>query len=461
MVTDRKRKLEFDTDDQPHKYPRTEPSRKRKFEDDIENQHPSKRQKTDPNSPPQDGDPGNGGNGGNDGPNNNNSNKNPYPIIIFPIDLLSRKNPNNNDNSNDDSDSQAQDASTSDDPDEPECPGRYCDHNPESDEVPDIPTHLLCPSKGYVLTLTDLIELGLSYHCKRQTMFNHLSLERLARLVTPLEKLSKMIGMKSVKENIVEQICYFILDLEPNGTEMLHTVLEGPPGVGKSHFIDILAEIYLELGYLKKKVIKKVKKSDLIAKYLGQTAHLTQKAIDSAMGGILVIDEAYSLGGGYKNDSYGKECIDTLNRNLTENAGKFVCIIAGYKDELDRCFFKYNPGLRSRFRFRYELLEYTSGELKEIFNSKVSNDKWETYVEESEVSTFFKETYKSYKYFGRDMETLLFHTKVAHSQRMVFDRNSRKKVLIIDDLKQGHKRFLTHGGTQEGFLPESIKYMYM
>ena len=83
------------------------------------------------------------------------------------------------------------------------------------------------------------------------------------------------------------------------------------------------------MGFLKNNIFKMVKRSDLIGQYLGQTSIKTQKVIDEVIGGVLFIDEAYSLGNSEKRDSYSKECLDTINRNLTENGNKFICIIAG------------------------------------------------------------------------------------------------------------------------------------
>ena len=108
-------------------------------------------------------------------------------------------------------------------------------------------------------------------------------------------------------------------------------------------------------------------RSDLVAKYLGQTADKTQKVIDSALGGVLFIDEAYSLGNQEQRDSFSKECIDTINENLTEKKTDFICIIAGYKDEIESCFFSYNSGLERRFPVRFTIEEYKPEELYLIF----------------------------------------------------------------------------------------------
>lgn len=350
-----------------------------------------------------------------------------------------------------------------DEPIEPVCPGKNCDHDPESKNIPKIPNGLINRSASYKITLGNLIDLGACYHCKCQTEFFNLSLKKLADLHDPLVKLQDLIGMKIIKENFVEQIVYFLLDLEPNPTEMLHTILVGPPGVGKSLIIDVIAEIYLKMGYLTKNIVKKVKINDLKGKYIGHTAPMTQKAIDEAMGGILVIDEAYSLGNAGKIESFSKEIIDTLNRNLTENAGKFICVIAGYEDQIDKCLFAHNIGLRSRFRFRFSIDTYDSDELLEIFCLKVVKDNWQIdeNVRETDIRKFFKDKYESFKYFGRDMETLLFHTKMAHSNRILFESKQFTKKITMLDIKNGYNRFLLHNGIKKAEpMSDSIRHLY-
>ena len=110
----------------------------------------------------------------------------------------------------------------------------------------------------------------------------------------------------------------------------------------------------------------------MIAKYLGQTAMKTRNVLESARGGVLLIDEAYSLGHKENRDMYSKECIDTINQNLTERQGEFICIIAGYKDSVEKCFFSYNPGLHSRFTMRINMDEYEAGDLIKISNPSLT-----------------------------------------------------------------------------------------
>ncbi|AQN68106.1 putative cfxQ-like protein [Saudi moumouvirus] len=337
------------------------------------------------------------------------------------------------------------------------CPGINCDHDILSNNVPQIPKKLLNPEMRNNLYIQDLIDLGECYHCKLRQNYYNIPLERLAKLRNSLIKLNNVIGMKNIKEVFAEQIIYFLLDLEPNPSEMLHTILEGPPGVGKSYVIDILAEIYLNMGYLTNGIIKKVKLNDLKGKYIGHSAPLTQKAIDEAMGGILVIDEAYSLGNHGSVDVFSKEVIDTLNRNLTENAGKFVCILAGYGEEIEKCLFAHNVGLKSRFRFKFTIDKYSPQELYEIFKIKVENDKW-FITDENEILNLFIKNHNKFKYFGRDIETLLFHTKMAHSKRIIFE-NENNKIINLEDIKNGLNKFLEHNSDKNN--NESIEHLYL
>ena len=126
--------------------------------------------------------------------------------------------------------------------------------------------------------------------------------------------------------------------------------------------------MYSKIGILKKNVFKKVTRSDLVAGYLGQTALKTNDVIQSCLGGCLFIDEAYSL---VNNDldSFSKECIDTLNESLSRYKDNLMVIIAGYEKELNEIFFTSNPGLESRFIWRFKITPYTAKELFEILKN--------------------------------------------------------------------------------------------
>jgi SpoVK/Ycf46/Vps4 family AAA+-type ATPase len=324
---------------------------------------------------------------------------------------------------------------------------------PSDDEKEDTSKYPIEYINKKVSTIDDLIELGKMYDPKKKVRYNF-DLKRLSNLVEPLSKLKNMIGMELVKKTIVNHVIYYLQDFHTGHDEMMHTVIQGPPGVGKTMLGRILGEIYFGLGVIKgnksskrrkgvdkneKFAFKIVKRSDLIGKYLGHTAAKTQQVIDEAEGGVLFIDEAYSLGNPEQRDSFAKECIDTINQNLSENKGKFLCIIAGYKDALDKCFFSYNEGLRRRFSFVYTVEPYNAKELREIFIKMTKDINWD--VGSNIGLDFFEKNYSSFKYYGGDMETLLFNCKLEHSKR-VFGTNDEKKKFTREDLDNGFKVFI-------------------
>lgn len=333
------------------------------------------------------------------------------------------------------------------------CPNPLCNHKSLEEDSTQIEKLSLTEIKD----IEDLIKLGKSYHCKKNNKHNNIDLAILCKLVNPLSELSKMVGMKSVKENMVNQILFFLQGLNKTESkdgfgkvtineDMLHTVITGPPGVGKTELGKILGKVYKEMGVLSKGSFRLVTRADLIAKYLGQTAIKTQDVIDDCQGGVMFIDEAYALGHSEGRDSFSKECLDTLNQNLTEKRD-FLCIIAGYKEALEECFFKMNEGLRRRFTFRYDIEEYTPEELKEIFVGKLNKENWklEFNGEEEQMKkfiNFFKDNKGNFPNFGGDMETLFLNCKICHSRRVVLDTTAKLKELNLDDIQKGFANFL-------------------
>ena len=166
---------------------------------------------------------------------------------------------------------------------------------------------------------------------------------------------------------------------------------------------------------------------------MGQTAVKTQKVIDSIIGGVLFIDEAYSLGNSEKRDSYSKECLDTINRNLTENGNKFICIIAGYEEDLEKCFFSSNSGLRRRFTFKYSINGYNSEQLSEIFKIKFKDNLWNYNISDDILYEFFKNN--ELPYYAGDIDRLIFQVKLIASHR-IFKENTNDKCINIDDLNK-------------------------
>lgn len=287
-----------------------------------------------------------------------------------------------------------------------------------------------------IKTLDDLIELGKKYD---KTKRYNIDMKKLNNLVEPLEELKIMIGMKSVKQNIVNHILFYLQDLENGLNDMLHTVIQGPPGVGKTELGRILARIYLKIGILKNDTFRVVKRSDLVAKYLGQTAIKTQKVIDSCKGGVMFIDEAYSLGNPEGRDSFSKECIDTINQSLTADKSNFLCIIAGYKKDLQNCFFSYNKGLDRRFSIRYTVEGYNGNELFLIFKKIIKSNEWK--IDDNITNKFFEKNKDYFKFYGGDMETLFFNCKITHARRIFGMPKDLHKIINQEDINEAFKTF--------------------
>jgi chromosomal replication initiation ATPase DnaA len=224
--------------------------------------------------------------------------------------------------------------------------------------------------------------------------------------------------------------------------DYMHTVLYGPPGTGKTEVAKILGNIFCNLGILTSNTFKKVTRSDLVAGYLGQTAIKTREVIESAIGGVLFIDEAYALGNTEKRDSFSKECIDTLCEALSDHKHELMVIIAGYEKELNDCFFSYNEGLSSRFTWRYKIENYDSSELRKIFEKIVKDNGWTFKFDRDAVKDeWFKTRQQYFKYFGRDIEVFFTKTKIAHARRVFYLPVKDRRSLIMEDLDAGFELF--------------------
>ena len=307
--------------------------------------------------------------------------------------------------------------------------------------------------------IADLLKLIDSYKVEPSIKYN-INMKALHDIKEPLEELNNMIGMKDLKNNIVDQILYFVQELHKNKDstgEFLHTVIYGPPGTGKTEIAKIMGKIYSKIGILSKGTFKKVTRSDLVAGYLGQTALKTREVIKESLGGVLFIDEAYSLGNPEKKDSFSKECIDTLCEALSDNKENLMVIIAGYEKELKECFFAFNQGLDSRFTWRFKMDDYTHEDLHKIFLKKVKDIGWEIDDSSNISSDWFKKNKDCFKFYGRDIETLLSKTKIAHSRRVFCRPESEKKRLTVKDLDKGFEIYLRNDEIKTKREEEALK----
>ena len=292
--------------------------------------------------------------------------------------------------------------------------------------------------------ISDILKLIDTYKLDPDITYN-INMKALHDIKEPLEELNSMIGMKDLKNNIVDQILYFVQELHKGNLssgDFMHTVIYGPPGTGKTEIAKIMGKIFSKLGILSNGTFKKVTRSDLIAGYLGQTSIKTKDVIKEALGGVLFIDEAYSLGNVDKRDSFAKECIDTLCEALSDHKDNLMVIVAGYEKELRECFFNYNQGLDSRFTWRFKTDEYTHEDLYKIFLKKVNDIGWSVCDSTTITSNWFKINKDSFKFYGRDIETMLSKIKIAHSRRVFCCAETEKKIITLKDLDKGYDMYI-------------------
>ena len=191
-----------------------------------------------------------------------------------------------------------------------------------------------------------------------------------------LAELNAYIGLNTVKEE-VDQLVHWIQmqqlrkehDL-PTSDLSLHMVFSGNPGTGKTTIARFLSKIFHSLGILSKGQLVEVDRGDLVAGYVGQTAIKTKDAIKKAMGGVLFIDEAYSLTNRGEND-YGAEAVDTLLKAMEDHRDDLIVIVAGYIEPMEK-FLHSNPGLESRFNRFIDFPDYTLDELMGIFDMRMN-----------------------------------------------------------------------------------------
>ncbi len=216
-----------------------------------------------------------------------------------------------------------------------------------------------------------------------------------------LGQLHELIGLQSMKKEVGSLINFIRVQnkRKENGMILsplsLHLVFSGNPGTGKTTVARLLSKIYCKLGVISKGHLKEVDRSDLVGAYVGQTAPKVQAVIEEALGGILFIDEAYSLVVDKGGNDYGKEAIEILLKAMEDHRDDLVVIVAGYPDLMEQ-FLASNPGLRSRFNRFINFADYKPREMADIFVSMCQKQGYTCGVGvEEHVYQFFLERYNS------------------------------------------------------------------
>ena len=252
------------------------------------------------------------------------------------------------------------------------------------------------------------------------------------------ERLNSLIGLENIKKDVNEMIDFVRIQMKRREKGMrsvpmsLHCVFSGNPGTGKTTIARILADIYKEIGILSKGQLIEVDRSNLVGQYIGETAIKTQEKIKEAIGGVLFIDEAYTL---IKEDNprdFGQEAIDTLLKAMEDYRDEFIVIVAGY-DDLMKKFINSNPGLKSRFSRIIYFSDYSAIEMYHIFNQMCGEYQYRMTAEAKKLLKMQFELLEANKgdNFANAREVRNIFEKVIRNQAVRLARNPSDDMMSI------------------------------
>lgn len=266
--------------------------------------------------------------------------------------------------------------------------------------------------------------------------------ENIYKEETIEERLNKIVGLDKVKQKMkeFEQYMLFTVKAKNKGLKLkdinLHMLFYGNPGTGKTTIARIMTKMLFDIGIIKEEKIIEVERKDLVGEYIGKTAVKTNAIINKAYGGVLFIDEAYSLNSPSEND-FGKEAIATLIKAMEDQKGKFVVIFAGYKEEM-KTFLEMNPGLKSRIGYTFEFEDYTIEQLMEIFYKKIEGsgfvvtDKAKEKIKEMFNQVIISDTLGNGRFVDRILQEIIMkHAQKASNE---IDVISEEDILTKEEL---------------------------
>ena len=261
---------------------------------------------------------------------------------------------------------------------------------------------------------------------------------------TGIKKLNSLVGLENVKQQIQQIIDYVQVHKQRGHSPALHMIFKGNPGTGKTEVARLVGEIFADYGILEDKFVE-VERNDLVAGYIGQTALKTQKVIEQALGGVLFIDEAYSLFSNADKD-YGKETISTLIKNMEDYRDNLCVIMAGYSQEMEELL-NSNSGLKSRIQFFVDFKDYSAEELYQIFVKLVKEEHFRLSKNcKKEVMDFFDNEIKNKKdSFGNGRLCRNLYEHILFEQATRVRRNKLKDIntIIAEDVTNAVNKMKT------------------
>jgi stage V sporulation protein K len=252
-------------------------------------------------------------------------------------------------------------------------------------------------------------------------------------------ELNELVGLKDVKKLLKELKAYVLIQKARKKENLiteklvLHMIFKGNPGTGKTTVARILAKFFKEVGILDQGHLVEVERADLVGEYIGHTAQRTKEHIRKAMGGILFIDEAYSLARGGERD-FGREAIDCLVKGMEDNKDNLIIILAGYQNEMEK-FILTNPGIRSRFPIHLNFRDYNLDELIAIAKLMLNKKQ---YILEFEAELKLKKILRQYILSGlisngnaRYVRNIIEHAIRYQAYRLIENKEKLDKTNLL------------------------------
>lgn len=270
-----------------------------------------------------------------------------------------------------------------------------------------------------------------------------------------LADLNNLVGLNKIKEQINDLVSLLKFNKKAHidiSKFNLHMVFTGNPGTGKTTVARLLSDILYNLGYTKKNKLVEVSAKDLIAEYVGQTAGKTYNVLKSAFGGVLFIDEAYSIVDSGSNASFANDCMTTILRVLEDQRDNLIVIFAGYEKQMEN-FVKFNPGLKSRIGYTIKFDDYTKQELLDIFKQLVEKDGFKITEEAIKKVEYIIEESSKVEGFGnaRYVNKMYQDILISHSRNVedIEDKEMLKTLTENDIIEE--KLMAKTGGRKIGF----------